>query len=97
MLGPRRQTHIEHQVLQTRRLCCWPVNTRSRTRTGNSCHIEDKVPDLSVKYVRRYPVQVCRIVLITVNEPESGKVRGGLDGGYVRWVANEHREVLVEY
>ena len=96
MLCPRSRTHIKHQILQTRRLRCRPMNTGSRVPTRNGRHIKNKVAYLSIEDVGRAPVQACRIIFVAIYESESGETCGSLDHRDVGWVANQHGVVLVE-
>lgn len=96
MLCARSRTHLEYQILQTRRLCRRPMNTRSRVPGRNSRHIQDKVAHLSIEDIGRAPVQILRIVLVGVNEAKPGESSSCLESGDVGWVADKVGIVLVD-
>lgn len=69
--GGRR--HIEDDILDRAGLRDGPVNTRASSRWRNACGVDDKVPNLFVENIYRYPVQVGRSVRVAINQTEASE------------------------
>jgi len=85
--------HVEHNVLQTRRLRRGPVHARRRRGGRDGGGVEDKVAHLPEEDVDRLPVEGFGVVRVAIDEAKAGKVGRGLEGGRVGGVANELGEV----
>lgn len=51
MRGPLFSIHVKHNILNTRRLCSWPVESESLERDGQLCSVENEIADLPVEGV----------------------------------------------
>lgn len=49
MLIPTSSAHLENEVLQTRSLSCWPVDSTHETSGWDACGVKDEIPNLSIE------------------------------------------------
>ena len=73
MLRPLITIHLNHNILETRRLRRRPMNPRSLTLSRDTRQINDEIPDLSPKHIRsskpQNTIRIPRFILIAINDP----------------------------
>ena len=100
LLIPGRRAHGDHDVLQTCRLGCRPMDTIDPARRNwNGCQVKLEVAHLSIEDVGRNPIRVVRIVVaivsITIDESNTTEACGRFYGWKVGRISNDIGVVLV--
>lgn len=97
MLCPSSIRHLEHNVLQARRLSRRPVNARSTRRGRDSSQVDDQVTDLPIEDIGCPETEdtPC-LVLVAVDDTEAGEVGSRLKRGKTVGVADDQGVVVVD-
>ena len=99
MLRALITTHPNHNIHQTSRLGRGPMNARRLTSRGDIGQINDKIPDLSPKHIRRskpqYTIRIPRFILIAINYSQTREALCCFEDREVIGVADELGVVVV--